>query len=125
MKKIAFVLSFILISLFSICDAQTSASGSGAAARSFGYYAAFGDTLKAKAHVTHKDIVTPYVNHIKAEVDKLGGLDEIVVESEEIINDKEAKISLIYVCKNENAKLQKTYILLKTKNYWIIESDKL
>lgn len=125
MKKIAFALSFVLISLFSICNAQTIASDAGAMARQFGYYAAFGDATKASLSVTPSNDVASYVSSVKAEVDELGGIAKIFVENEEIINENEAKVSLVFVCKKEDAQIHKTYILRKVNSTWKIATDKL
>ena len=125
MKRIAFILSFVLISLFSICNAQTCESKASAMARQFGYYAAFGDAVKASMVVSPNNDITPYVNRFKTEIDELGGIDKIIVESEEVMNENEMKVSLMFVCKKEDTAVHKTYILVKENNSWKIAMDKL
>lgn len=125
MKRIAFILSFVLISLFSICNAQTCESKASAMARQFGYYAAFGDAVKASMVVSPSNDITPYVNRFKTEIDELGGIDKIIVESEEVMNENEMKVSLMFVCKKEDTVVHKTYILVKENNSWKIAMDKL
>ena len=69
--------------------------------------------------------MTSYVSSVKAEVDELGGIAKIFVENEEIINENEAKVSLVFVCKKEDAQIHKTYILRKVNSTWKIATDKL
>lgn len=125
MKKIAFILSFVLISLFSTCNAQTNAPGASAMARQFGYYVAHGDAVKASLAVNTGTDISPYVDRIKAEIDQLGGIDKIIVENEEIVNENEVNVTVIFVCKKEDATVQKSYTLLKVNDSWKIAMDKL
>lgn len=125
MKKIAFILSFALISLFSICNAQTSGSAASTMARQFGLYAAYGDAVKASLTVSPETDMTAYVNQLKDEIDLNGGLQEIKILKEKAKNQNEMHVTLAYVCKKEGVVIEKTYILLKENDTWKISANKL
>lgn len=125
MKKIAFILSFALISIFSTCNAVNDGPGASETARQFGYYVAFGDAVKASLNVNPETDITAYVEHVKAEIDQLGGLDKIIIDNEEVISENEVKITVSYICKKEDAKVKKIYTLLKVNDTWKIAMDKL
>lgn len=125
MKRIAFILSIVLISIFSTCNAVNDGPGASATAKQFGYYVAFGDAVKASITVNPETDITVYVNRVKAEIDQLGGLDKIVIDNEEVIGENEVKVTISFICKKEDAKVQKTYTLLRVNDTWKIEMDKL
>ena len=125
MKRIAFVISIILISLLSVCKAQNNVTASSETARQFGYYVAFGDNIKAAFNIVPEADITEYVSQTKNEIEQLGGLKDIIVDNEEIVSAKEAVVTLTYICRKEDAKVQKTYTLLKVGDDWKISADKL
>jgi hypothetical protein len=125
MKRIAFILSIVLISLFSICNAQTSESPAGTMARQFGLYAAYGDAMKATLTVTPETDMTSYVNQLKDEIDLNGGLEEVKILKEKAKNQNEMHVTLAYVCKKEGVVIERTYTLLKVNDTWKIATDKL
>lgn len=125
MKKIAFILSFILISLFSISNAQTSGPNASATARQFGYYVAYGDAMKSSHAVVPETDMSAYVDQKHSEIEELGGLAKIVIGNEEVVNENTVKVSLIFVCKKEDATVKETYTLLKENGTWKIAADKL
>lgn len=125
MKKIAFALSFILISLFSVCNAQSNSSNASAMARQFGFYVAHGDAVKGTLAVTPEMDITAYVNQLKSEIDLNGGLQEIKILKEKTKNKNEMQVTLAYVCKKEGVVIEKTYTLLLVDNQWKVVANKL
>lgn len=125
MKRIACILSFVVFAFISTCSAVNDGPTASATARQFGYYVAFGDAVKASLTVNPETDITMYVITTKAEIDLLGGLNNIIIDNEEVINENEMKVTIIYVCKKEDAKITKTYTLLKVDDTWKIEMDKL
>lgn len=125
MKRIAFILCLVAFAFISTSNAQSSCPEVAATARQFGYYAAFGDATKASLVVSPETNITVYVNGLKSEIDQLGGLDKIVVGNEETVGANEVKVTVTYICKKEEAVLQKTYTLIKEESSWKIAMDKL
>ena len=86
---------------------------------------AFGDAVKASFNVSPSSDITEYVNQAKDEIDQNGGLKEILIDNEEVVNSNESKVTVTFVCKKEDVKIQKTYTLLKQNDSWKIATDKL
>lgn len=125
MKRIAFILSIVLISLFSTCNAVNDGPDARTMAKQFGFYVAHGDAVKASLNVNPETDITVYVSRVKAEIDQLGGLSKIVVDNEEVVSENEVRITVSFICKREDASIQKTYTLLKVDDSWKIAMDKL
>lgn len=125
MKKIAFIFSLVLISLFSTCNATNDGPSATTMARQFAYYVAHGDAIKASLSVTPETDITNYVTNIHSEIEQLGGLEKIVIKNEETVNENKVIVTLAFVCKKEGASIEKTYTLLLENNTWKIATDKL
>ena len=69
--------------------------------------------------------MSAYVDQKHSEIEELGGLEKIIIGNEEVVNENTVKVSLIFVCKKENATVKETYTLLKENGTWKIAADKL